>query len=381
MNNSFLLALSVLIGTIIGGGIFAVPYVVSQSGLIPAIFYFILFGGAVMLLHLFFGEVCLRTEEKARLIGYAARYLGSWGKGLATFSTLFGIIGSLLAYTILGGNFLHIILGEIVPVSSDVFSLIFWALLSLFIVRGIQLIAKAEFVMNIALFAGIFLIFFFAAPHVNLENFALIHTDSLFLPYGVILFALVGWAAIPEIADFFKGKKEKRNIDNLVVIAGITTALLYFVFSLFVVGVSGEGTSPDALQGLIPFLGKEVVVLGAALGLVAIAASFLVLGNYLKNSLRYDFNLSYVFAAGIAVIAPVALFLFGLREFISVLGAVGVVLGVTEGVLITLLFVQARKKGTREPEYKLRLPSFVPYLVAFVLVGGAIVQLFFSYVR
>ena len=114
--------------------------------------------------------------------------------------------------------------------------------------------------MNIALFAGIFFIFFFAAPHVELENFSLVNTSNLFLPYGIILFALVGWAAIPEIADFFKGRREKRNLDNIIVFAGIITTVLYLVFSLFVVGVSGNATSPDTLGGLVPFLGKEVIV-------------------------------------------------------------------------------------------------------------------------
>lgn len=374
MNNRFLLALSILVGTIIGGGIFALPYVFSQSGIVPALFYFILLGGVVILLHLFFGEVCLRTKEKARLIGYANRYLGSWGKGLATFSTLFWITGTLLAYIILAGDFFYIILGEIIPFSKIVFSLLFWALLSFFIVRGIQLIAKAELIMNIVLFAGIFLTFFFAAPHIQLKNFSLINTDNLFLPYGVILFALAGWPAIPEIVDFFKGKHEKRNIDNVIVIAGVIIIALYLAFSLFVVGVSGGATSPDALSGLIPLLGKGVIVLGSVFGLVAIAASFLILGNYLKNSLRYDFNLPYIFSAGIATIAPLLLFLIGFQEFILVLSIVGLI-AVIDGVLIVALFLKVKGKGTREPEYELRIPRFIPYLVAIVLIGGAVVEL------
>jgi len=249
----------------------------------------------------------------------------------------------------------------------------------LFIIRGIQFIAKAEFFMNIALFVAVFLIFLFAAPHVQLENFSLININNLFLPYGVILFALAGWSAIPEIADFFKGKREKRNLDNLIVLAGIITTLLYLLFAFFVVGVSGEATSPDALQGLMPFLGNGVIVLGAGFGLVAIAASFLVLGNYLKNSLRYDFRIPYRVAAGIAIVTPLALFLFGFREFISVLGIVGIVLGVVESALIVALFLKAKKKGTRQPEYTLSVPRFLPFLVVAVLVGGAIAALFFSY--
>lgn len=378
MNHSFILALSVLVGTIIGAGIFGIPFVVATSGIVPALFYFLVLGGAVMLLHLFFGEVVLRTEKKARLIGYCEIYLGKPGKIAAVFSTLFGVVGALLAYTIIGGSFLHILLGEFSGISATWFSVLFWAFLSLFIIRGIQFIARAEFFMNIALFVAVFLIFFFAAPHVQLENFSLINANNLFLPYGVILFALAGWSAIPEIADFFKGRRDKRNLDNLIILAGVITTLLYLVFSLFVVGVSGGATSPDALQGLMPFLGKGVIILGAVFGLVAIAASFLVLGNYLKNSLRYDFHLPYLSSAGIAIIAPLALFLLGFREFVSVLGIVGIVLGVVEGALIVALFVKAKKKGTRQPEYALSIPRFLPFLVVAVLIGGALAVLLFS---
>jgi len=381
MNHSFVLALSTLVGTIIGAGIFGIPFVVAKSGLLPAIFYFLLLGGAVMLLHLFFGEVVLRTKKKARLIGYCATYLGKPGKIAATFSTLFGIVGALLAYIIVGGSFLHILFGEFFGISATWFSILLWAFLSLFIIRGIQFIAKAEFVMNIALFVAVFAIFFFAAPHIQLENFSLIHVEHLFLPYGVILFALAGWTAIPEIADFFKGRRNKRNLDNLIVLAGIITTLLFLLFALFVVGVSGSATSPDALQGLMPFLGKGVIVLGAVFGLVAIAASFLVLGNYLKNSLRYDFKIPYLPAAGIAILAPVVLFLFGFREFIMVLGLVGIVIGATEGTLIVLAYHKAKRMGDRVPEYSLRLPKVLPYLVLLIIVGGAVAELFFSYVR
>lgn len=379
MVNSFTLALSTLVGTIIGAGIFGVPYVVAKSGLFPSMLYFLVLGGAVMLLHLFFGEVCLRTEKRARLIGYCQEYLGKPGKIAAVFSTLFGIIGALLAYIIIGGSFLHILFGEFFNISATWFSVLFWAFFSLFILRGIQLIAKAELFMNIALFAAVFLIFFFAAPHIQIENFSFMHAEHLFLPYGVILFALAGWSAIPEIADFFKNRQEKRNLDNLIVAAGIITTLLLFLFALFVVGVSGKATSPDALQGLVPFLGRGIIALGAVFGLIAIAASFLVLGNYLKNSLRHDFNMPYISSAGIAIVAPLLLFLLGFREFISVLGIVGIVLGVVEGALIVSLFLKAKKKGTRQPEYVLSLPRILPFVVAVVLVGGAAAELFFRF--
>ena len=201
MNNGFLLALATLVGTIIGGGIFGLPYVVSKSGLVPGVFYLVVLGGLVMLLHLFFGEIALRTSEKHRLIGYAELYLGGWAKKLVTVSTVVGMVGALLAYIIIAGDFLGVAFGSIFSgVSNTVFSLIFWAVLSVFILKGIQAISKMELFMNIALFTVIFAIFLFAFPHVETENFVAIDFSHLFLPYGVVLFAFAGWQAIPEIA-------------------------------------------------------------------------------------------------------------------------------------------------------------------------------------
>ena len=94
--------------------------------------------------------------------------------------------------------------------------------------------------------------------------------------------------------------------------------------------------------------------------------------------MRYDFHLPYAASVSIAIFSPLLLFLLGIREFVLVLGLVGIVLGVVEGTLIVALFLKAKKKGTRQPEYALRIPRFVPYLVAFLLIGGAIAQFVFS---
>jgi len=372
MNNSFLLALSTLIGTIIGAGIFGLPYVVSKSGVVPSLFYFVILGGVVLLLHLFVGEIVLRTPGKHRLIGYSEIYLGSWAKKLITISTVVGIVGTLLAYIIVAGDFLEIVFASMFSVSGTVYSIVVWAVLSLFILKGIQAIAKIELFMNIALFSVIGVILAFAVPHMESGNFIIFDSSNIFLPYGVVLFAFAGWAAIPEITDLFKSRREKRGLDNLIVWATIICGLLYVVFSLIVVGVSGVLTSQDALTGLVPLLGNGIVILGALFGLVAIAASFLVLGNYLKNSLRYDYKVPYIVSAGVAILAPIVLFLLGLREFIVVIGIVGALIGTIDGVIIVLIYRKAKQKGERQPEYSLRVPQFVFALIIGILVVGAI---------
>ena len=375
LDNPFLLALSTLVGTIIGAGIFGLPYVVAKSGIIPGVFYFVLLGGVVMILHLMFGEIALRTTEKHRLIGYASLYLGNWAKKLVTVSTVVGIVGALLAYIIIGGDFLYIVLGSFIPLSNFAFAIVLWFVLSLFILRGIQAIAKTELLMDIILFAVVGVIFVFALPHFQLQNFMLFDSLHVFLPYGVVLFSFLGLSAIPEIAELFKHTSEKRSLDNLIVWSSVICGGLFFAFTLFVVGVSGAATSQDALSGLIPFLGEKVVLLGAVFGLVAIAGSFLVLGNYLKNSLRYDYKVPYGISVAVAIFSPILLFLLGLREFIFVIGVVGALVAGLEGSVIALIYRTIKEKGDREPEYSLRIPQPILFGVVALLVVGAFLEL------
>ncbi|MBI4138190.1 MAG: amino acid permease [Candidatus Wildermuthbacteria bacterium] len=375
MNFGSLFAFSTLLGTIIGAGMFGLPFVVQKVGVIPALFYFLALGGAVTLIHLFFGEICLRTIRKSRLVGYASVYLGPAGKAAAVCSTVLGVTGALLAYIILGTHFLRILAGSFPFVLSETaLAAVFWAALSFFVLRGIRAVAKAELVMVIILAGVLLLIFGAAIPRVRFDNLLWFGSDGVFLPYGVILFALAGWSAVPEIAEMFKKRSEKKRLDNVIIAASLVAAGVSFLFALVVAGVSGNGTSQDALSGLIPFLGGNIVFLGSVFGLVAIASSFMVLASYLKNSLVQDGKMPGWFAAVFTITAPMALFLAGLREFISVLGVLGAVFGLMEALLIIAIFIQARKKGDREPEYALRGVGILPIFLCFLLAGGAVAQ-------
>jgi len=374
-DKKFFFAISILLGTIVGAGIFGIPHVIARSGIIPGFFYLLILGGAVLLIHLFFGEIVLRTKEKHRLVGYAQKYLGNWGRILITISTILGLTGALLAYIILSGDFLKIIF-SFLNLPSFYFSLMFWAILSYFIFRGIKLIAPAELFMNIAFFFIIFLIFCFALPKLNLQNFTLINFEHIFLPYGVILFSLVGWMAVPIISETFKSLEARKNLKKVIILAISIVIFLYFLFALAVIGVSGKNTTPEAFQGLLPYLGQKIIIFGALFGIFAIVTSFLILGNYFKNTLFYDYKIPRRISASIACGLPFILFLIGFREFIEVIGFVGTIIGVIEGGTIILIFKKAKFLGNRCPEYSLKIPSILLYFLIAIFILGAVSQVF-----
>jgi amino acid permease len=375
---SFILALAVLVGTIIGAGIFGLPYVVSKSGVLPSFFYFIVLGIAALLVQLIFGEIVLRTEGKLRIVGYAQKYFGRPGKILITVSTVIGLVGSLLAYGILAGDFLEIAFSSSglanINLSSFTFTLIFLSGLSFFIFRGLKTIAPAEIFTNIVFFLIIFVIFFIGLPKLNFDNFFLINTDNLFLPYGVVMFSLIGWMAIPEINDMLKSHDEKRNLKKIIIIAASFCALLYLCFSLVVFGISGKNTSIETLQGLVPFLGTKIIFFGALAAVVTLIDSFLIIGLSLRNTLIYDLKLSKFSASSIVCGLPIILFLAGFQSFIGTIGFMGTILGAVDGIMIVLIYQKAKKDYSREPEYSLRIPGFLIYFLVLVFILGAVAQ-------
>lgn len=371
-DKSFILAVASLMGTIIGAGVFGIPYVMAKSGVLSCFFYFLILGGTVFLLHLFFGEIVLRTKGKHRLVGYVEKYLGKKAKILVAFSTIVGTIGALLAYVILGGKFLKIIIP--LPISPFYFSLILWALLSFFVFLGIKSIAPLELLMNIGFFAVIILIFILSFPEIKASNFTLINPKYIFLPFGVLLFSLIGWNAVPEVEGILQ---KKGNLKKVIVAGMVISLCFYFLFGLVISGVMGTDTTEEAFRGLLPLLGRKIMILGGIFGVLAISTSFLILGSYLKNTLKFDYHVPSQLSFFVACFTPLLLFLAGIREFIQVIGVVGTLVGLIEGTTIALIYKKAKRQGDKTPEYKLKIPNILIYLTIAILISGTIAQVIY----
>lgn len=373
-SKDFFLSSSLLLGTMIGAGIFGLPFVAAKSGLLPVIFYFFILGTVSTLIHLFFGEIILRTKENCRLPGYAKKYLGNNGKMITSFSVLLGTVLALLAYIILGGNFLKLLFFPSINLSYFQFSLIFCLVLLPFFLKETRLVAKAELFTNIAFIFIIFLMFGLSFSNIDISNFVLFNPENVFLPYGVMLFALTGWSAVPEMAEILKGG-ERKKLKKSIIFSVAVSVIVYLVFMLTVVGVSGKHTSQDTFLGLTPFLNKNIILLGVLAGVVTIADSFLILGLYLKNTLIKDYNFKKKTALWVSWGIPLTMFILGFREFIGVIGFAGTMIGAIEGIVIVSIFKKAKVLGNREPEYSIDVPDFITKALLAIFLIGAIFHL------
>ncbi len=375
MDRNFFYAIAVLIGTIVGAGMFGIPYVVAQSGFLIGAAFLLFLTVISLLVHLIYGEIVCRTRKKHRLVGYAEHYLGKWGKIIITFSVLFGLFGALLVYIIISGEFLSTIFSPLLGGNTFIYSLIFFVFGAFAIFKGLVLIERLELVMTLFLFLIVFLIFFSGLSHFDVSNLKTINLKYFFLPYGVILWALAGASAIPEIKEVLTldGKWYKRAI----IWGTIIPAVLYFLFMFIVVGITGKSTTPESITGLVDSLGRNIIIWGAAFGALAAMTSFFVIGLCLKKVFWYDYKIKENLSWLLTCLIPLIGFLLGLREFIPIIGFLGVILGAVDGTILVLIYRKAKKKGDKQPEYSLKMPLFIAYALVGVFALGLIYQIIY----
>jgi len=362
--NKFILSIATLIGTIVGAGIFGIPYTISQTGVLPGSILLIVLGSIFILVMLLYGEIALSTKEKHRLIGYAEKYLGKKGKILATVSVIMAFYATLIAYLIIGGKFSFLLLKNYIGGNATIYSLVFFCIGAIIIFKGIKLVARGEFIMAILLLLVALLLFYKGMPTIKASNLTTINLSKIFLPYGVILFAISGLAAIPEIPALLGNRKQRLKI--IIIIGTLIPVIIYGLFALMTIGVSGKATSTEALLGLSQRIPDHVLQIGAIFGVLAVFTSLLIFGLNLTHVYQYDYHFPHLIAFALFFVPPIILFLLGLQNFITLIGSVGALFGGLNAILVILMHSHIKKFRDRKPEYSINIRSSLSYFLILI---------------
>ena len=252
---------------------------------------------------------------------------------MASVSVFFGASGTLLAYMLIGGVFLNGLVQESIHGSSPAF----WSVVLAgtgALVTFFPLGKKARITSMMTAFLIIFLMVLigFLLPRVHMENLGGFHAIYAFAPYGVLLFALAGATAVPEVVLFLKGTR--RRTRHVIAFGSLMPAVLYFLFALAVVGVSGGNVSPDAIAGLLPVAGRGIVTLGNIIGLLAVTTAYIILNSNFQSFLSLDLGVSRRMAWAGGSFLPLMLFILGFQSFITVISIVGATTVAIDGGLI-----------------------------------------------
>lgn len=359
----------VLSGSIIGVGFLALPYITLQVGAWAMLFYFVVLTALMIFIHTIMGEISLKTPDFKRFPGFAEYHLGKVAKSFAVVLSIFGLFGVLLAYLIVGGEFLTAILSPVFGGNVVFYVVIYFLAASFIIYFGVRTVARIELLVLLLFISIIIMVFlksfsFFNAENIFLNSSPLIKNWRLmFLPYGAILFSLWGTGLIPEVEEMIIGRK--RALKKIVVVATLIPAIVYFLFTLVVLGITGSETTDSALVGLKDFFGNGIAALALSIGVMTTFAAFIAHGLLLKEIFIYDIGLKKLSAWALTSLVPFALFSIGITAFIPLISFIGGVFLSINGILILLIY---KKIGGRKT---------VIYPLSLVFVLGIIYEIIY----
>lgn len=289
-----------------------------------------------------------------------------------TLSMIIGIYGALLAYIIGVGNSLN----AIFPVlSSFQFSLIFFVAVTFFALFGIKMIERLEVGMGtamIAIAATIAIIIIFS-KHFILSNLAVSNSANIFIPYGIVLFAYLGTAAIPEMHEELI--RNKRAFKKAIIWGSLLPIIIYSIFTLVVIAATGTSTTEIATIGLGLLYGKSMVMFANLFAVFAMTTSFLVLGLALKEMYFYDFKLKPLSSWSLTVIVPLGLFFLGIKDFIETLWFAGSISAALAGILIVLMHWRCKYRGDKKPEFSVRKNYIIGIILMALFCFGIVYEI------
>lgn len=348
-----------LVGTTIGAGVFSLPYSFSQSGWGVSVVGLFILGLMMTALNLFYSRVILDNHGDHQLVGYVSKYLGSLWQKVALFALLFSVNGIMIAYVILGGEFLALLLGQS---ASFLFTSWFYLIIAFLFMRGFEFLAKAESLFSIILI-GLFLFFpILVVKYTIPSQMKLIGPKPLFF-WGPTLLALSGFSAIPEVEEILRKNNQREKLNKAVIVGTWLPIIVYSLFAFGVYSVTGVFTTADALTGLVQVI-PHLVRVASGIGLLALLTSFLSLANVAKETYYRDLEIDENTAKLLALTPPIvgiSLSLSQLANIISFVGAVG--LAITSS-LICLLFSKVEKSKKR-----------LALIIGLLFISGAIAKI------
>lgn len=365
-----------LVGTIVGVGMFGIPFVFFEAGFLTGLALLIVLAGAVTFVHLAYAEVASRTPEVHRLPGYVRAYLGPVAGWLSTASYLFGLSGALLAYVVLGGSFLGSLIQWASPAMPAIAGpLLFYLFGVAVIFRGIRFESFTDALLTLGLVAAILVLAVTLFPSLSSTSLTEFHLGRVSVPYGVLLFSLAGAAIIPDLRRTL-GSGNLGGLGRIVTAGTLISAGLYLIFAAAVVGATGAATTPDAISGLTARFGLPYFLLGNAIGVLATITSFIALGVVFEGMLVSDFRIRPRPAWLVTAAIPAILYGFGFHDFIAIISVVGAFAIGLDSILILLVHRRAQAAlSAAAPAFRIAIPGAFRTVLILMFIAGIVAEL------
>ncbi|MCL4399204.1 hypothetical protein M1293_01680 [Candidatus Parvarchaeota archaeon] len=359
MNKPYIEAISTTVGTIVGGGILALPYAVSKVGFIYGLLLFAVIGFASVMVTMYTGELSSRFKKLHQLPVIVGRYTSERFKVLVLLFQLLTIYGAQVAYLTGMGLVLVFILKINYLLSV---SIVFILTLPL-IYKGYRNVESAETPLLFIKIIFIVLISIIAFSMFKPSNIYGSGGGALFGSFGIILFSLTGYTVIPEIKQEIDG--DIPRLKKTIIYSYLISITIYIVFSAAFFGAFGQNVSQIATASLST---GYYSIVAAITTLFLLITPYIALSLVITDSLNLDFGISRGKSTIAALLFPFAVAMFALN-FDVVLELTGGIFLSILSILVLLAVYNARVSDKNKPALLVRGGNYM------LLITGAIMSL------
>ncbi len=373
ISRTYIAAIASLVGATVGVGMFTLPYVTMRSGILTVLAFFLVLGVIQHWLHKIYAEIVLSTKEKHRLPGYAEKYLGPSSKKIIVTLITVACYGSLLAYTIIGGDFLYQLLSPFFGGTVFIYTTLLLVIRSLIVLFGLRWITRTEVVLTAGLVGAILVIAALTAGSGSLANITLFNPAHAILPYGPVFFAISGIIAVNDVCLILK--KEKVKIKSAL-FWGITISIsIMVIFTILIASLSGSATTADALSGLKPFVNEAVYSSLLLIGIMAITTVYLAMAEALEEVYMWDLKLPKNVAWLLVAVVPYLLYLLGAQDLTKVIAVSGAAIGGLLGALTLTIALHVKKNPEQKSPLRSYLTPRLAHALTLLFVFGLVYEL------
>ncbi len=331
-----MLAAGTLAGTIIGAGVFALPYVVGKVGAATGLFYLCGAALAYFVVHRMYAAIVVKNEGAHDYAGLARIYLPRVPAFIASLMVVGELAFALVVYLALAPSFLALI----TPFSPFANAILFWALGSLFIFaslmwQGFAELAGTLFIVGIV---GVVLVAGNGLPF-TVPAFLPLDLPTAFLPLGALLFAFMGRSAIIPVVEEWRAAREKFSLSRAIALGTLVPLPLYAVF-VFAMLRLAPSAAPEALNS-IGFLPAPILFLLGLMGFITLWTSYFMIGANLKGVLHLDLKVPTWGVTLFVLAFPLAVYCIGFDTFFSVVTFTGSVLLALDGIFVVWMWLRA----------------------------------------
>ncbi|MCP4754511.1 MAG: hypothetical protein GY866_26820 [Proteobacteria bacterium] len=351
---TFFEAAAIVTGFGVGGGVMAVPYLASLSGIFPFLITLAVSFFFSVLIHLMIAEMALRDSSSSQLVESFGKYLlrGRGGSFITWFFFILIVAAfftNLAAYIAGGGEILRDLLA--VPLwSGHVLTYVIAAGVVFFGLKAIGISEKYA-VVGILILVGILVVASFRLPYKAVFVGRGGMNESLAL-YGMIMFSFSALFSIPQVVE---GLHWNKKLVPKAIVAGISLNLLVIVVvTLTAVGVSQEVTRV-AITGWGKALGDWALILGSLFILLAMLTSYwsisFALTVILKERMGWGDRLSWF----VATLPTLLIVVTGVADFLGFMRLAGGAIALLVAIMVVPVLRAVRKHGDVEnPEWRLK---------------------------